>query len=470
MPSFRWALVDIETTGVHVTKDAITEIAVYLLTEQGIEATWSRIINPGCAIPDRIQKLTGITQDMVSVASSFADSAAELLDILTGCVFVAHNARFDYGFIKNAFKKVGITFQAPVLCTIKLLKQLYPNQSYYNLAYIAQSLGIELNNQHRAEADTQALYRIIQTMLARHSLEHVVLTAKALYQQSSIPSKLTTDISQFPEAPGVYIFYGDKNELPLYIGKSVTLKQRILSHFSGDYAHPKEFALSLQVARIEIIPTAGELSALLLESELIKNKLPIYNRKLRRKKVIVGFKVLKKKEYLTLSIVRERVDEEEDLNVLGVYGAFRSIVAAKRTLIKLIKSHDLCPKLCGVEQGAGACFSYQLKRCHGACEGEESVAKYNERLLNALGDYQNAVWPYKGAIAIKEYCPVNKITQFSLFHQWRHLGMVAHEHQALQWRDISESCDKAHQTYDAYKILLSYLRHKAQDGQVIELH
>jgi len=465
--SFRWALVDIETTGLHVTHDAITEIAVYIITELGIVTTWHRLIKPTRSIPQAISTLTGITNEMVHDAPTFAAIAAELYDVLEDCVFVAHNARFDYGFIKNAFKNNGITYQAPVLCTIKLLKQLYPHQESYRLAFIAQALNVTLHNHHRAQADVEALHQIIVKMAECHSWSYILSIAKALYQKSSIPSKLTTDVSQLPDTPGVYIFYSSKNPLPLYIGKSITLRQRVMSHFSGDYAHAKEFALSQQVERVEVIPTAGELSALLLESDMIKEHMPIYNRRLRRKTNLVGFRLKEHKGYLTLSIVREQVDEEEHLKQHGIYGVFRSVTAAKSMLLQLIKTHDLCPKLCGVEQGGSSCFSYQLKRCNGACIQEEHFEPYNRRLLESLKEYQEEIWPYQGAIAIKEQCSVNKITQFTVFHQWRHLGSVPNEHLLNQWRKLSELNSK--HTYDAYKILLSYLKHKADKDHIIEL-
>jgi DNA polymerase-3 subunit epsilon len=467
--SFQWALVDIETTGLHVTKDGITEIAVQIITEQGVVRTWHSLIKPKRSIPDSISALTGITNEMVRDAPSFEEIAEELVDVLQGSVFVAHNARFDFGFIKNAFKQCGVTFQASVLCTIKLLRQLYPNLKDYNLAFITQFFNVPLQSHHRAQSDVAALYEVIGHMAEKHTWLTVLTVAKTLYQKSSIPSKLTTDVSQLPETPGVYIFYGDKNSLPLYIGKSVSLRQRVLSHFSGDYAHAKEFALSQQVERVEVIPTAGELSALLLESDMIKKHMPVYNRKLRRKTSISGFKLSEHQGYFTVTIVREQVQEDVSLNQYGIYGAFRSMNAAKRTLLQLIKTHDLCPKLCGVEQGMGSCFSYQLKRCHGACIHEESCEEYNMRLLDAFKEYQELVWPYHGAIAIKEHCSVNKITQFSVFHQWRHLGSVTCEDSLNQWRTLQLDTTESSHTYDAYKIVLSYLKHKSQRDHIIEL-
>jgi len=450
------------------TYDEITKIAIIIISNFGVEQKWHRLIKPKRGIPQAISALTGITNDMVKDALSFEEIAHELLEILHPCVFVAHNARFDFGFIKNGFKRAGLSYQSPVLCTIKLLKQMYPGQAYYHLAYIAESFGITIQSHHRAQADVQILYQIIKQLSECHSWDLVLKQAKIIYQKSSIPSKLTTDITQIPDSPGVYFFYGDNNNLPLYIGKSITLRQRILSHFSGDYAHAKEFALSQRVSRIEVIPTAGELSALLLESKLIKKHMPIYNRKLRRKTTLVGFKLIEQNGYLVISIVKEKVEEEEDLKTYGIYGSFRSVTAAKRMLLQLIKTHGLCSKLCGMEHGKGACFSYQLKKCFGACIQEESSETYNKRMREALEEYQEKAWPYKGAIAVKEDCPINKITQFLLIHRWRYLGAVDSEHLLCEWQD-NVTTEKS-STYDDYRIIYAYLKNPSAKENIIKLY
>lgn len=468
MVSFRWALVDIKTTGLHVTQDEIIEIAILILTPSGVEQKWHRLIKPQRILSESISSLTGITNSMVADAPTFQDIAQALSELLCSCVFVAHNARFDFGFIKNGFKRAGISYKAPVLCSIKLLKLLHPEWTNFHLAHVAKTLGFTPHTQTRPETDLDTLLHVLTDLAARHSWEKVLDKAKIIYQKSSIPSKLNTDIRQFPESSGVYLFYGDQNALPLYIGKSINLRKRILSHFSGDYTHAKEFTLAQQVSRIEIIPTAGELSALLLESELIKKQLPIYNRKLRRKSVLTGFKLTDKNHYVTISIVRERVDEEKDLRAYGLYGAFRSVLAAKRILLELTKTHDLCPKLCHLEQGIGACFSYQLKRCFGACVGEESAEAYNARVMTALEAYREKAWPYPGAIAIKESCSINQITQFSIIDQWRYLGSINDEKRLQQWK---EQCVASEQpTYDAYRIISTYLNNPISQQHIIELH
>ncbi|STX27774.1 excinuclease ABC subunit [Legionella beliardensis] len=464
-PSFRWALVDIETTGLHIIRDKITEIAVIILTEKGIEATWHSLIKPERTIPEPISQLTGISNGLVNNAPKFNIIAEELILLLQGCVLVAHNARFDFGFLKNAFKRIGINFHPPILCTIKLFRALYPGLKHYNLASLAQAFGLQSGTLHRAQSDVNLLQKLVSQIFNNFSMLDVLDQAKKIYQQPSVPATLITNLNTFPESPGVYIFYGDERLLPLYIGKSISLRQRILSHFQSDHTHAKEFALSQQVKHIEIIPTAGELSALLLESALIKEKMPLYNRRLRKKKNIVAIKVTQTQGYLHLTATQATVDEECELAVSELFGAFRSMSAAKKKLLQWVKEFGLCPKLCGLEQANQACFSYQLKRCQGACIQSEVHEAYNQRVSAALQQFKREDWPFNGAIAIKEENKINKMTQYSVFQHWRHIGTVNNKHELPL---LMHKATQTPENYDTYKILTTFLK-KEKGLNIVEL-
>jgi DNA polymerase-3 subunit epsilon len=464
---FRWALVDLETTGAHVVQDKIIDIAIRVINQEGTVRTWSALIHPGRSIPPLITSLTGISNDTVKDAASFDEYAEELLEVLHDCVLVAHNARFDFGFLKNAFKNAGLSYKAPVLCTIKLMKALYPGLDSYNLASLADYFLLNPPSSYRADSDVDTLYQLIERCFTEHTKASVLKIAQSIHRQSSIPSKLTTDINAFPESAGVYLFYSSTSSVPIYIGKSVSLRQRIISHFQGDYAHAKEFTMAQQVTRIEIIPTAGELCSLVLESELIKEKMPVYNRRLRRKTQTVGFKLDEQAGYLVISLARLQLDTESPLSHNSLIGAFPSIAKAKQVLGGLVKKFHLCQKLCHLEQGQGACFSFQLNRCQGACIGNEPAESYNGRILQALEEFQKKSWPYRGPIAIKEHCPVNRITQFLVFNHWRYLGAAksTEELDSIAKLPLKNGSDH----YDIYKILLSYLKNESPQPNLLEL-
>ncbi|WP_165475104.1 3'-5' exonuclease family protein [Legionella yabuuchiae] len=453
--SFRWALVDLETTGTHITQDKITEIAVIILTEKGVESTWHRLINPNQTIPEAIVRLTGITNRLVAKAPKFADIAEELIIQLQDCVLVAHNVRFDYAFLKNAFKQCGLKFQPPMLCTLKLSKVLYPNLKRHNLTTLIKHFKIQPNTQHRAEQDVMSLYHILQAIMTDISRSKLLDYASILHKQPSLPLHLKTNVNDLPDTPGVYIFYSRDNTLPLYIGKSISLRQRVLSHFQADHSHTKEFAMAQQVETIEIIPTPGELSALLLESSLIKRKNPLYNRRLRRKKSLVGFKISEINGYKTIDVARDSIDASS----LSLVGAFNSRHSAKSTLQSLVKEFHLCPKLCHLENTRGACFYVQLKRCHGACTHMESAESYNRRVLAALEEYQQQAWPFKGRIAIEETHPTTQTTQYLIFDEWRHLGTV--DSLASPLIEVQEH------DVDTYKILSAYLKKHSHSIKII---
>ena len=118
------AFVDIETTGSNFDRDRITEIGIKLVSGDHQE-TWESLINPGTFIPQNIQALTGIRPEMVLHQPPFDELARQILEKLEGKIFVAHNARFDYGFLKASFKRLGIDFKPKVLCTVKLSRLLF---------------------------------------------------------------------------------------------------------------------------------------------------------------------------------------------------------------------------------------------------------------------------------------------------------------------------------------------------------
>jgi DNA polymerase-3 subunit epsilon len=141
-----YAIVDIETTGGYAESHRITEIAIY--HHNGIEVTdhFHTLVNPGRNIPHYITGLTGITTEMVLDAPPFEEVAEDIFRLLEGRVFVAHNAHFDYSFLKKEFEEVGLTWQTKKLCTVRLSRKIIPGLRWYSLGSLADSLGIKIIN------------------------------------------------------------------------------------------------------------------------------------------------------------------------------------------------------------------------------------------------------------------------------------------------------------------------------------
>ncbi len=282
----RLAFVDVETTGSSPERERVTEVGLVVVDIDGDDARvteWSSLVNPGIPIPADIQWLTGITNDMVRGAPAFAELAQELYDRLEGAIFVAHNARFDYGFLRAEFGRAGLNFHARTLCTVRLSRHLYPDRAPHTLDAIIERFGLGGEQRHRALGDARVLWRLLQKLADRHPPAELELAVAALLRHPSLPSHLPPDaLDALPHAPGVYLFYG-LNEHPIYIGKSVDLRARVSGHFNAEHRAPRELRLSQEVHRLEWEETAGELGALLREGELIKSRLPAHNIALRRK-------------------------------------------------------------------------------------------------------------------------------------------------------------------------------------------
>ncbi len=451
------AFVDIETTGATATRDRVTEVAV--VCWDGVEAThWSSLVNPQTRIPDFITSLTGITNTMVADAPTFDRLAPELAAVLEGHIFIAHNARFDYAFLKNEFKRCGIDFRAPVLCTVKYSRQLFPEHSKHNLDALIRRHGLEVKQRHRAMGDAQAIFDFWQAMAAQFPAEQLQNIQKSLLARPSLPSHIDADlIDSIPDTHGVYLFYGE-NDLPVYVGKANRLRQRVLSHFSGDHAAAKELSISQQVRRIEWQECAGEIDALITESRLVKTLQPTLNRQLRRNREFCSW-LLNSLDDAAPTLVYAR-----DLNPGGqsnLFGFFKSAQEAKKTLQDIAKAEALCPVTLGLEKGTAGkpCFARQLKRCRGACCGEESLRQHSLRLMTALGKLRLKSWPFNGPAVLKEG------DAWHVIDAWCHLGTARSEEDVLACLEKSKpGFDR-----DTYQILVRHVGKMSALGRQISL-
>ena len=275
-------ILDVETTGANPVYDRITEVGLVEVERGRSVGEWSTLVNPGTRIPPAIQALTGITDNMVALAPAFAEIAGHLLARLEGKLLVAHNARFDYGFLRNEFRRAGLRYSSRVLCTVKLSRRLFPRESRHNLDALMTRHGLACESRHRALGDARAVGLLLERWRREIAHDVVAAAADALVRAPTIPAGLAEGaLDAIPEAPGVYLFYGE-NGAALYVGKSINLRSRVLAHFAGDHRDARDMKIAQQVTRVDWIETAGELGALIEESRLVKQLAPVYNRRLRR--------------------------------------------------------------------------------------------------------------------------------------------------------------------------------------------
>jgi DNA polymerase-3 subunit epsilon len=461
LPSFapRLAFIDVETTGSSPQRERVTEVGLVRVDIDGDDCRvdeWSALVNPGMPIPPEIQWLTGITNDMVREAPPFAEIAQELIDRLDGAIFVAHNARFDYGFLRAEFGRAGLSFSARTLCTVRLSRALDPERAPHTLDALIERFNLGGEQRHRALGDARVLWRLVQAWYRRRPPGEIEAAAQAVLKRPSLPSYLPPDaIDAVPRAPGVYLFFG-LNEHPIYIGKSVDLRARISGHFNAEHRAPRDLRLSQEIHRLDWEETAGEFGALLRESELIKTRLPAHNMALRRRlnQVVMALDEAGRPAW-TKAL-------DFDLKQLGTsYGPFSSRASARRHLSELAREHALCLKTLGLEgrkrAAAGApCFNYQLHRCRGACVGAEPHADHTQRLREVLEPWRLPQWPYAGAIVLVERNTDRFREGWHVFDRWCWLGTVK-THDAA--RAVATSAPRAFEA-DAARLAMRALGHE----------
>ena len=372
-----YAIIDIETTGLSPVNDRVIEIAIFIHDGKRIINEFSSLINPERIISANITRLTGITNEMVKDAPKFWEIAKDIVIFTEGKSFVAHNASFDYNFIRNEFKSLGYDFKRDRLCTVKLSRKIIPNHKSYSLGKLCNDLSIKIDGRHRATGDALATVKLFEHLLKTDSTLGHLNSSKFYNIDASI-------IKGLPEEPGVYYFHDQHGDI-IYIGKSKNIKTRVFSHFSNEKTE-KAIKMIEDVHDISYIKTGSELIALLLESDEIKVNKPKFNRRQRRSSNHYGiFTYVDDFGYICFRI--EGIKKDSPI------ASFNSAKEARDRLYNLSEKFELCQKLCNLYETTGACFYYQLNQCKGACIQKETPKDYNQRaqaMLDEISyDWQN---------------------------------------------------------------------------------
>src|SRR5688572_8951363 len=438
------AIVDLETTGGQPAVDRVTEIGVIEVDGFEVTSEWSTLVNPGTAIPPPIQALTGITSEMVAAAPTFRELAGELYERLAGRVFVAHNARFDYGFLRREFERAGLKFMAKTVCTVRLSRRLYGEHDSHNLDSLIGRHNIACRARHRALGDADVVWQFLRIAAHEHGDEILNVAARQVARQATLPPHIDRGvIDAIPEAPGVYVFYGEGGT-PLYVGMSASMRTRVLQHFST------RSAWAPQVRRIDWERTVGTLGAALREARRVKELEPAYNRLLRRPQSLCGFAFDMKR----LRLAQSHEIDGDTLDCL--YGVFRSRRDALKALRGLADEHGLCLQTLGFESPfrAGGCWRFQIGRCRGVCAGRENVHVHHGRVAEALARFKGTDWPHSGPLGIVERDAAREADEIHVVDRWCYLGAATSD---AELAELLENATRPRFDYDHYRIFARHL-------------
>lgn len=403
------AFVDVETTGGHPLYHRVIEIGVVLAHGDEHEESWSTLVNPGARLPPSIQRLTGIDPASLEDAPRFAGIADEVAARLGGRLFVAHNARFDYGFVRRELQRTGRAFDARLACTVKLSRRFYPELPRHNLDAVIAHHDLPCAARHRALPDAMALWQFWRRL--RETWPHDALEAAldTITRRVPLPPQLPPELAdELPQSAGVYRFYraceaGERESL-LYVGRAVDLRERVLGHWRA---------------------------ALLLETRCVREERPVYNRALRGGGEALTWQ-------LSDTGAMPRLCTLDDGWPAGdCFGLYRTEREARRALEAIARAHGLCAKVLGLEAGEGSCIAYQVQRCRGACVEAEPRERHLARTKLALAAERLKPWPYEGAVAIRERA-FGGFEQWHVIDGWRYLGTLTRHEGAEE--GVDEDC------------------------------
>lgn len=376
-----YAIVDIETTGGYADNHKVTEVAIYHHDGHHITDHFHTLINPGRKIPYFITGLTGIDSEMVREAPVFEDIAKEILHWLKDRVFVAHNAHFDYSFLRKEFEDAGIAWQAKKLCTVRLSRKIIPGLESYSLGRLAESLGIKIPNRHRAGGDAEATAKIFNILLRRDKAGVIAKALKRNSGETILPPNLPKEeFEKLPAKPGVYYFH-DAHGNVIYVGKAVNIKKRIAGHFAGTAREWNRSNIRNEIHSISFELTGTELIALIHEAQEIRRLWPKYNLAQKYKTEEWGVYDYEDRNGYLRFCVNVVSRGAKPLITFSTKGDAWNFMWEK------VKAFALCPKLSGLQVAKGLCFSYQTGECKGGCMGVESVKKYNKRVQKAVDSF-----------------------------------------------------------------------------------
>ena len=398
-PLSDFVVLDTETTGLQPSRQRIIEIAIVRFTDGQPVRQWESLVNPERSVPAFITKMTGIDEDLLAPAPTFAEIADQVLECLSGVVIVGHNVEFDIGFLNAELKRLD---RAPIVNdrvdTLPLATRLIPDLRRPDLHATAKAVGLadRARGKHRAGLDAALTGRLAVTLLesARavgfNSIDELKAIARPATRRprERMPRASTvvdrSMLGTIPRSPGVYIMRNANGQV-VYVGKAKNLRDRVATYFSQPLGYTRKMdGLIESLAQIEVEVVGCELQALLLESQLIWRYQPRYNRALKSHERYQFIRVDIASPWPRVGLATSRKDDGA-----RYFGPFRNASTARATVDLINRAIPLrtCTRSFRRASDYGSpCLELDLGRCLGPCVGRADRDQY-VALVRKVVDY-----------------------------------------------------------------------------------
>ncbi|WP_322098457.1 DEDD exonuclease domain-containing protein [Nakamurella alba] len=372
-----FVVVDLETTGGSAVTEMITEIGAVKVRGGEVLGEFATLVDPGRAIPPQITMLTGISDAMVMDAPRIDAVLPAFLEFTRGTVLVAHNARFDIGFLKAACARQGLPWPGnAVLDTVLLARRALSKDEApsLRLGALARLFGARTTPDHRALHDARATVDVLHALFERlgglgvQSLAELQELGRDVRPAQRRKRHLADHL---PQAPGVYLFRGPSDEV-LYVGTSKNLRRRVRSYFGAGELRGRIKQMLTLAVRVDHVVCAHGLEANVREQRLIAAHLPPYNKRSRMPDK-VSWVVLTRETFPRLSVVSTPPLVESVC--LGPFGTRQAAQNAVEALQEVVRIRRCSVRLSRTPKGT-PCALAELDKCGAPCAGRESAEDY----------------------------------------------------------------------------------------------
>jgi len=448
-----YAIVDVETTGSYASGNAITEIAICIHDGERPIEWFESLVRPDRSIPMYITGLTGITNEMVANAPTFAEIAPKIEELTRGKIFVAHHVHFDYTFVKSEFEFIGKAFNRNKLCTVRLSRKLIPGLPSYSLGRLCNHLDIEHTNAHRAMGDVKATVKLFEMLVGLDRQNYIQQVVKRNSGETILPAHLPKEqFEALPEEPGVYYFKDGRGKI-IYIGKAANIKQRVRSHFSGNDNSQKIESFKRNIYAVSFRRTGSELVALLLEDSEIRKYWPRFNK--AQKSPTRNYGIYRYEDmsgYYRLGVNRAPAAN-------GALQTFGRLTDARNALSVLVEEYELCASLCGMGSFCERCLKDSVKCC-----ADQAPKKYNARVAKAVKQFQ--LGKKRCALLIPGRKADEKAVVLMDGDHYLGFGYLEGEINGRSFDEISQCIERHPESTTVRNILSKHLHEAEADGVV----
>ena len=383
LPEVEFVVVDLETTGGSPTDSRITELGAVKLRGGERTGVFETLVNPGVPIPRQITHLTGIDDLAVAGAPPIEWVLPSFAEFARGCVFVAHNARFDFTFLNVALERLDYPpLPPPPVCTARLARRVvWPDVPNVRLHTLAQYFRTAVRPSHRALPDAEACAEVLHGLLELGARLGIVTLGDlhgAVRARGRPNFGKIALADHLPSAPGVYLFRGRDGRV-LYVGKSVDLRSRVKSYFYGDGRKKVEDLLD-ETAAVDGLACGSELESLIVEARLIRRHEPKYNRRGKTWRRYAYLRIDDAEAYPRIKVVREAKGGGA---YLGPFPSSQLARLAKEALEDVFPIRR-CTKAMRASTRFAPCALADIHRCLAPCDGRVAPERYEELVRSLI--------------------------------------------------------------------------------------